>query len=312
MDATQKLALLYQQHTQEPVKEKEKSGKYKESVDHQLAQGDVPVIQMDYDFRSPSMLPAKPRASSPQAVEKCYQKSQKYTKSMLPVKRRITGAASQISLHSTSSEEPHIKGGNNSTVKISSGLAKETRVQRRQAIKKEMNSKKSDSESESQERLSRQRGGKPSSGRDRTLPNSIVRSTKQALHRSLKEQNHNRTVRLRQPQVLLSSPDCHNRSPPSPPVPTVAKRLAQGQKTNVNDSHDLLSTDMTSINVPQEKLQRQAISSVPVLPSITAASCYNITRAPSCTPDCQPLIASSDKQIQSITSQPLPPILEVR
>ena len=223
----------------------------------------------------------------------------------------VQGTGSQISLHSTSSEEPtgaasnrHKDRGvtNNANAnKMASGLVRESRVQRRQAIKKQMESKKSDSESE--EKMRRQRpggvraggqgggggravGGKPSS--NRPIANSIARSNKQVLQRSLKEHSHNRTVRLREPNapvVLYSSPDIQERSyhqpPQSPPVPAVAKRLAQGQTGFVNDIHDLPGPDVTFSVLPvdQEELeptsnacngiQPQIISSVQELPTIT-------------------------------------------
>ena len=264
------------------------------------------VVSTDFDLRSPSMLQAIPKVQQQQQATggTANISPQRHAKldgggvGRRPGLAAVQGTGSQISLHSTSSEEPAVaassKGKDKATInaKTASGLVRENRVQRRQAIRKQMDSKKSDSESEAQEKIGRHRpgmvgggrggkvigGGKASSGRP--IANSVARSTKQVLQRSLKEQSHNRTVRLREVPAL-SSPDIQELSypppppppPRSPPVPTVAKRLAQEQQTGyVNDIHDLPGPDVTFSVIPVEQtdvMLPQIITSVQDLPTVT-------------------------------------------
>ncbi|XP_019850647.1 PREDICTED: uncharacterized protein LOC109581203 [Amphimedon queenslandica] len=339
IEATQKLASLYEQRQlakeaadKEKMKQQQLHRRHNEEhegiavASYQQENSNHPPSSLlysstDFDLRSPSMLQAtskgqqqlgggggggginkSPRHKAVQGIEGGVGRRQTLA--------AVQGTGSQISLHSTSSEEPSGAASNRhkdravtnnaNANKMASGLVRESRVQRRQAIKKQMESKKSDSESE--EKMRRQRpggvraggqggggravGGKPSS--NRPIANSIARSNKQVLQRSLKEHSHNRTVRLREPNapvMLYSSPDIQERSyhqpPRSPPVPAVAKRLAQGQTGFVNDIHDLPGPDVTFSVLPvdQEELeptnnahngiQPQIISSVQELPTIT-------------------------------------------
>ena len=334
IEASQKLALLYEQRqlaneAANKEKMKQQQHHHRHNEDHEGTTGgsyqqegsnhppsSLLYSSADFDLRSPSMLQAISKGQQQQGGGINKSPRHKGVQGMEGgVGRRQTlaavqGTGSQISLHSTSSEEPTgaasnrhkertVTNNNAAVSKMASGLVRESRVQRRQAIKKQMDSKKSDSESE--EKMRRQRpggvrvggqgggravGGKPSS--NRPIANSIARSNKQVLQRSLKDHSHNRTVRLREPNapvMLYSSPDIQERSyhqpPRSPPVPAVAKRLAQGQTGFVNDIHDLPGPDVTFSVLPVDHeeleptnnehsgIQPQIISSVQELPTIT-------------------------------------------
>ena len=347
---------------------------------HEESHISVPVIQFDLNFRSPSML----QVLEPPPSNKSLLKSPRHIKpsqvehknSRSHLKNSFLASGSQVSLYSTSSEEPnHMthktrpKPSSGKTAS-SSGLVKETRTQRRNVMRKQIEKttqNKSDSESECHDKSSGRPRIKPSSGNNNKtlLPNSVARSKvnpKQAAARTLKNQSLNRSVRMRIPNPP-SSPDCHithdtapakqvkpvlkdNPPPPppsSPPVPAVARRLAQGQQTNINDIH---SSGMTGGYFPNDQHETESSdhlpslsilpvhhnsivqssppkTTVPKLPQIMDNNTVTITkpatqivsqieRAPSCSPDNQPL---NEQEMSSFRAQNvchLPPIHEIR
>ena len=350
---------------------------------HEESHISVPVIQFDLNFRSPSML----QVPEPPPSNKSLLKSPRHIKpsqvehknSRSHLKNSFLASGSQVSLYSTSSEEPnHVthktrpKPGSGKTA-LGSGLVKETRTQRRNVMRKQIEKttqNKSDSESECHDKSSGRPRIKPSSGNNNKtlLSNSVAKSKvnpKQAAARTLKNQSLNRSVRMRIPNPP-SSPDCHithhtapvkqvkpvlkdNPPPPppsSPPVPAVARRLAQGQQTTINDIH---SSGMTSGYFPNERHEIESSrtsdhlpslsippahhsstvqssppeSTVPKLPQIMDNNTVTITkpatlivsqieRAPSCSPDNQPL---NEQEMNSFRGQNvcrLPPIHEIR
>lgn len=270
---------------------------------HEESHISVPVIQFDLNFRSPSML----QVPEPPPSNKSLLKSPRHIKpsqvehknSRSHLKNSFLASGSQVSLYSTSSEEPNhvthktrLKPGSGKTAS-GSGLVKETRTQRRNVMRKQIEKttrNKSDSESEYHDKSSGRSRIKPSSGNNNKalLPNSVVRSKvspKQAAAQTLKNQSLNRSVRMRIPNPP-SSPDCHithhtapakqvkpvlkdNPPPPppsSPPVPAVARRLAQGQQTIINDIH---SSGMSKGYFPNERHETESSRTSDHLPSLS-------------------------------------------
>ena len=277
------------------------------------------------NVRSPSLLQVT-RPSDIPVINKFQHKCPRHIALSLADNKK-TGLGSQVSLYSSSSEEPTAyrnKQNRHDHIGKTTSI-KESRVQKRFTHRKHNTCKNNKSESESECKVVKQSsrsGHKP-------LPNSISRSrlaTKQALTKSLKEQSHSRTIRMKEPN-LSEPPDyymltyCKSNDRQhvcdSPPIPTIARKLAQGQQTYINNIHDQSKTSNIKQSSSNNQQQRQdhlpalaspppslshnhfTNSTVPVLPQInshkvikTLINTSEIERAPSCSPDTQPL----DKQ----------------
>jgi hypothetical protein len=296
-----------------------------DNVNHQRRHDDIPVVPLDTNICSPVM---------PKAL---VHKNHRHNNALLEVKKDST---SQVSLYSSSSEEPiarAVKQKPTNSGKIAgngSRSVKETRGIKRFSVRKHiLNAHQNRSDSESENHFARQpRGGhKPSAltGSHKPMANSIARTTKQALTKSQKEHSHNRTVRLKDHNPP-SSPDynvrCRNGGPTiSPPIPTIAKRLAQQYAQSNPEINNIANVRQST---PQDEDNSSPIdpnqttvitnnhgippTGIPTLPHISMhhPSMLNISeieRAPTCSPTNEPI---NDATLEQPIK--LPPILELK